>query len=86
MRNKPKALQLFTDERLASDARLSKDEIARFLDEFQAVANGDEGPRKLISVRVPEKILNLFKERAKRDGWRYQTLLIDLMRKWVAES
>lgn len=80
---KNKTLQHFSKERLAQDAKLSVDEIARFLDEFASLAHGEEGDRKLISLRVPEKLLAVFKEKAKRNGVRYQTQIIDLIRQWV---
>ncbi|MGK5086111.1 CopG family antitoxin [Bdellovibrionota bacterium FG-2] len=81
-----RALQIFSRERLIQDQTLSKDEIADFLNDFQALAFGDEGKRKLISLRVPERLLKIFKEKAKASGRPYQTLLIELMRQWVKTS
>ncbi len=83
---KSKSLQHFSEERLARDASLSKDEIARFLSDFQAVVHGDEGPRKLISLRVPEGLMRVFKEKAKRAGTRYQTQIVELMRQWIGSD
>ncbi|MEW6055965.1 MAG: putative molybdenum carrier protein [Bdellovibrionota bacterium] len=81
---KSKALQYFSVERLKLDANLPKEEIAKFLDEFQSVVHGNEGKRKLISLRVPEKLLDLFKKKAKRSEISYQTQIVTLMREWVA--
>lgn len=67
--------------------QLKKDEILRFLDAFQKVAQGDEGKRKLISLRVPEKLLDLFRKKSEAASLPYQTQLVGLMRQWVtAES
>ncbi len=78
-----KPVQMITDERLRRDADLSKDEIARFLEDFRLLAQGDEGQRLLISLRVPERLLSAFKEKAKREGRPYQTQIVELMRAWV---
>lgn len=61
-------------------------EIARFLEDFQNLAAGDEGRRKLISIRIPEKLLTLFKKKSESSGTAYQTRIISLMREWVASA
>ena len=81
MKNRP--VQSFSSERLRADRSLPKEQIAEFLDDFQSLIHGEEGPRKLISLRVPEKLLHAFKEKAKRGGIAYQTRIVDLMREWV---
>jgi predicted DNA binding CopG/RHH family protein len=80
---KKKAVQKFTQERLAQDAKLSPAEIVRFLEEFANVVTGDEGKRKLISLRVPERLLRQFKHKALKEGTRYQTRIVELMRAYL---
>lgn len=78
-----KPVQYFSAERLATDATLSKDEIARFLDEFQSLVHGNEGPRKLISLRIPKHILDCCKLKAKIQGRPYQGQIVEMIRNWV---
>lgn len=80
---KSKALQIHSSEHIRAGRHLKKEEIIRFLDDFQRVAAGDEGKRKLISLRVPERLLELFKRKAEATSIPYQTRLIGLMREWV---
>lgn len=82
---KSKPLHLFTPERLHRDREMTKGEIARFLHEFQALLQGDEGKRKLISLRVPDKLLSQFRKKAERVGVAYQTQIVRLMREWMRE-
>ncbi|MBN20647.1 MAG: hypothetical protein CL678_05100 [Bdellovibrionaceae bacterium] len=78
-----KGLQYFTPEYLEHTKKMSASEIAQFLDDYQKVFYSDEGKRKLISIRVPEKLLDLFKAKAKLKNQRYQTLIVELMRDWL---
>lgn len=79
---KQRPVQRFS-ERLGADRRLSKDEIAQFLDDFQSLAHSDEGKRKLISIRVPERLLECVKVKSKQVGQPYQTQIVQLLREWV---
>ncbi len=81
MRNKP--LQLFSPERIKQDAGLTPDQIVQFLEDYKNIAAGEEGPRKLISLRVPEKLLEQFKAKARGDAKAYQTQIVELMRRWL---
>ncbi len=62
---------------------MSKEEIARFLDDFQKLMIGDEGKRKLISLRVPERLLENFRLKSEANSIAYQTQIIQLMREWA---
>lgn len=78
MKNRP--VQYFTDEYLLRTKNLSKDEIADFLESFRALGEAKVVRRRLISLRVPEDVLAAFKAKAKFEGVRYQTRLVELMR------
>lgn len=43
-------------------------------------------PTKLISLKVPEELLQTFKMNAKKKGHRYQTLIKQLMLEWLQKS
>ena len=81
-----KAIQKFTNEYLDQCKTFSPSEIVKYLDGFRALcaASKKESDRsKLISMRVEERLLGLFREKAEQEGVRYQTKLKDLMRSYV---
>lgn len=63
--------------------RLSPEDSLRFLEDFKKVVYGRDLKTKLISVRVPENILNSFKIKASEENKKYQSLIVQLMRDWV---
>lgn len=66
---------------------MSPDEIANFLDQFRQIHAGQK-PRaksKLISLKVPEDMLETFKTKAKMQGIAYQTQIKKLMLDWLSE-
>ena len=83
---KIRALQKHSPERLRSDREVTAEQALQFLHEFQLLTQGDEGPRKLISLRVPERLLELFRAQAERRGRRYQTEILRLMREALERS
>ena len=76
-------VQKFSKERLTLDQAITPEQALAFVHEFQQLMAGDEGPRKLISLRVPERLLEQFRAKAERQGVRYQTQLIALIRQWL---
>lgn len=82
-----RALQIFTDEYLEYAKQLTPRQIVDFLEDFrQIAAAGRPQKSKLISMKVPEDLLQAFKIKAKLDGKPYQTLIKDLMRNWLLGS
>lgn len=75
-------VQRFSGEYLESTRELSADEIVRFLDEFRQL-HAPNRPSRLISMRVPEPLLQSFKARCKLEGARYQTRIKELMEDWL---
>jgi predicted DNA binding CopG/RHH family protein len=63
--------------------KLTPTETVRFLEDFSNMIHGQDQKTKLISLRVPENILNVFKTRAKSEEKKYQTVIIQLMREWA---
>lgn len=61
---------------------MAPDEILKFLEGFQEMIASVDGPRKLISMRVPENLLAVFKAKAKSNNIPYQRQIIELMRQW----
>lgn len=80
-------LQYFSDEALARSRKLSPEQALRWLEGFRLL-HGATRPAKsrLISVRVPEDMLDTFKAKAARAGVPYQTQLKRLMARWIEEA
>lgn len=77
-----KPVQLFSDEYLAECRKFTPEQIVNFLEDFRML---QQGSRKsvLISIRVPEPLLNAFKAKAELSGMKYQTKIKELMSRWV---
>lgn len=81
-----KTVQYFSDEYLAWCETLSKKEILEFLENFRELQSQAEEARsrsKLISLKVPEVLLETFKLKAQSQGIPYQTQIKNLMREWI---
>lgn len=66
--------------------KLSPEQTIEFLDDYAKLLHNIDKKTKLISLRVPENILSLFKTRAKLSNQKYQTLIVSLMRKWIEDE
>jgi predicted DNA binding CopG/RHH family protein len=86
MSSRGRPVQFFSEERLKRDSELTPDQVVQFIEEFQNLTAGQEGARKLISLRVPERLLQSFREKAKSEGVAYQTQIVELMRRWLKEG
>lgn len=76
-------VQKFTVEYLQRCAELSPDEIARFLDDFRLLHGRRKARSVLISLKVPEDLLETFRGKARLSGVPYQTRIKQLMEAWV---
>lgn len=81
-----KTVQIFSDEYLDSCRKLSSDDIVRFLDDFRRLHGASTTPSKLISIKMPESLLDAFKAKCALFGVRYQTQIKALMREWVEKN
>lgn len=96
---KTKAVQKFSDEYLERCAQMTPEQVAKFLDDFRKLHGGrntsqsavasekgkvKEKPKsKLISLKVPEDLLSVFKTRAALTNTPYQTQIKVLMKEWL---
>jgi predicted DNA binding CopG/RHH family protein len=53
------------------------------LESFRKLQSAKPAKSKLISLKVPEDLLEAFKYKAKANGFRYQTQIKQLMRDWL---
>jgi predicted DNA binding CopG/RHH family protein len=78
-----KVLQRFSDDYLQRCRQMSRDDIARFLDDFRRLHGRTSSGSRLISLKVPEDLLQAFKAKSRLHGTPYQTKIKELMRDWL---
>ena len=84
-----KPVQYFSDEYLEQCRKMTQDQIIQFLDDFRQLhgqGNRAKSRSKLISIKIPENLLNVFKKQATLAGTPYQTQIKALMKEWVLRS
>ncbi|MEK7388212.1 MAG: hypothetical protein AAB036_00790 [Elusimicrobiota bacterium] len=77
--------QHFSKDYLDQCRSMRPEQIVRFLDDFRALHGSRERPPKsrLISLKVPERLLETFKTKAGLSGIPYQTQIKRLMSQWL---
>ena len=76
-------VQYFSDEYLARCREMSPDEVVEFLENFRLLRGGEPLASRLISLKVPQALLDAFKQRCRLAGVRYQTQIKSLMSDWL---
>lgn len=79
-------VQFFTDEQLEQCRGMTTDQVIRFLEDFRTLHAGRPSRSKLISLKVPENLLEAFRQRAEQAGVPYQAQIKRLMREWVLDG
>ena len=80
-----RALQTFSDEYLERCQGMSVEEKFDFIENFRLMHSQVKSPSKLISIKIPEHLLETFKQKAKLEGIAYQTQIKNLMIDWLAK-
>lgn len=80
-----KALQYLSDDSLKAAARAKPEEIVEFVEGFREL-HAAASRSRLISLRVPEALLNGFRLKARRRGLPYQTQIKRLMEEWLRKA
>lgn len=78
-----KPIQYFSDDYLKQCRQFSSMETLEFLDNFRQLQEVSHS--KLISIKIPEPLLNVFKSKCKTLGIAYQTQIKELMRRYLEE-
>jgi len=81
--DRPRPVQYFSDEYLEQCRRMRPEEIVAFLESYRRLQAAKPAKSRLISLKVPEDLLETFKLKAKASGLRYQTQIKQLMREWL---
>lgn len=79
-------VQYFTDQYLARCRGMTADQVIRFLEDFRRLHAQHPSRSKLISLKVPEDLLEAFRQRAELAGVPYQSQIKRLMREWVLDG
>ena len=82
-----KAVQYFSAEQLERSLQMSATERLQFLDDYRRLhgARTHSSKSKLISLKVPEDLLEMFKQHCALNGVKYQTQIKQLMRDYLHE-
>lgn len=78
-----KALQRFSENYLQQCKQMSTEEILSFLESFRLLHGQQPETSKLISIKIPESLLDAFRKKCEIHGTRYQTQIKKLMREWL---
>jgi len=75
-------VQYFSDEYLERCKGMSTEQALDFLESFRRM---QEKPERSIpiSIKIPEPMLNTFKQRCELEGTKYQTKIKTLMQLWL---
>ena len=65
---------------------ISPEEGLRFLEDMRLMISHIDEPTVAISLRVPGNILRALKTTAKADGKKYQTLIVEYLRKGLQKK
>ncbi len=80
---RPRPVQYFSDEYLERCRALKPIEILEFLESFRLLHGHRASRSRLISLKVPEDLLDLFRRRCALEGVAYQARIKQLMREWL---
>ncbi len=77
-----KPVQYFTDEYLQQCCQASPEAVLEYLESFRLMKSTNV-KSKLISLKVPEPLLNNFRYKCAIEGTRYQTQIKKIMAEWL---
>lgn len=69
----------------AKSVKVAPEDAIRFLDDMRKMSVNIDEPTVAISLRVPGNILRSLKLKAKADGKKYQSLIVEYLRKGLQE-
>ena len=81
--SKIRPTQYFSQEYLESVANTTPTQRLEFLESFRKMQEVESSTSTLISIRIPDDLLNAFKFKAESQGLKYQTLIKSLMKAYL---
>lgn len=82
----PRPVQFFSDDYLERCREMKPAEVLEFLEGFRLLHDRPRQKSRLISLKVPEDLLEAFRRRCHLEGTRYQTQIKRLMSEWLRGS
>jgi predicted DNA binding CopG/RHH family protein len=79
----PRPVQFFSDEYLERCRAMKPVEVLEFLESFRLIHDSTSARSRLISLKIPENLLDAFRARCRLEGVRYQTQIKRLMNDWL---
>lgn len=73
-------------QRQSPSSKVSPEEAVRFLEDIRIMASEIDEPTVAISLRVPANVLRALKTKAKADRKKYQSLIVEYLRKGLREK
>ncbi len=58
----------------------------KFLEDFRLLGSNIDGPKKMISIRLPENLIRNLKNKAKIENKKYQALIIESIRSYLKKN
>ncbi len=84
-----KAVQYFDKDYLEQSRKASTEQILHYLEQFRLMQSAKYAPAsksRLISLKVADDLLTLFRAKCEVEGVKYQTQIKKLMSEWVEKS
>ncbi|MFK8067386.1 MAG: hypothetical protein AB8D52_03995 [Gammaproteobacteria bacterium] len=82
-----KTVQKFNSAYLQRCADLGADDILNFLEDFSNLHRQQpKSPSKLISIKIPENLLNTFRGKCQLEDVKYQTKIKQLMEDYLIQE
>jgi hypothetical protein len=82
-KNPPRPVQFFSDDYLDRCRAMKPAEVLEFIEGFRRLHGRAPGRSRLISLKVPESLLEAFRARCRLEGVKYQTQIKRLMSDWL---
>lgn len=70
-----------SNARKAKKNEVTSEDAIQFLEDLRKMASGIDEPTQPVSIRIPANILRAIKLQAKNEGKKYQSLIIEYIRK-----
>lgn len=78
-------MQYFSDEYLEQCKGATTDQVLEFLESYRLMQQ-PATTSKLISMKVPDTLLQAFRQRCELEGVKYQTQIKKLMQAWLTSQ
>ncbi len=68
------------------EENITPEEALTFLENMRTLNQKIDGPKKMISIRIPENLLKALKSKAKFENKKYQNIIVEYIRKGLSSD